>query len=184
MAWTDTKDWYSKEFIDAQGLNLHIRDNMDILWAPQFDHTYEDDTDLTTYDPSNASHPGPKTGSTTFVDVGSDYDYTITPDKSTTEGRRILISFTGNIGVVGGTTCYGYLTLLRDSTNLGDSSIGFGLTNYTNGGTQSYGPHHLWYIDDNPSGTSIRYRLQWRVGDAAWDMGIYSYASFRVLELT
>ena len=99
--------------------------------------------------------------STSFVDVTS-VTVNITP--SATSSKVLILAHIGYQNP--SSSRYWNPTILRDSTNLGDSSEGFG--RYYNDTTGNVGTVELHYLDSPSTTSAVTYKVQALVQDASY----------------
>jgi hypothetical protein len=87
MVWTAPKTWLADELVTASNLNLHLRDNLNILKIPAQAHR------------SVNSGANFTTSSTTFVDVNNTYFLHTLATKST---GNLFVNFVGSVGITAG----------------------------------------------------------------------------------
>ena len=105
------------------------------------------------------------TTSTSFVTASNTLSVNITPSSTS---NKILVLAQSNTNSSSGAG-YQYITLFRDSTNLGDSSNGMNVASNVTGVQTSYTPVSLKFLDSpNTSGSAITYQVYFRSNSASY----------------
>jgi len=115
------------------------------------------------------------TNSASFGTGGNTLAVSITP-KSTLS--KILVTCSLSYGTPSGTVSL-YLTLFRDSTNLGDATKGFG--NLFDGSSYHYGHTSLQILDAPSTTSTIIYQPYFRIGSGSNDGRINNTGSFSTI---
>tara|TARA_R100000353_G_scaffold163895_1_gene124487 strand:+ start:623 stop:1204 length:582 start_codon:yes stop_codon:yes gene_type:complete len=113
---------------------------------------------------TTATEVATSTQSTSYVDA-TGMTLSITP---TSTSSKIIIVCCGTANVIG-STYWGYYTILRGSTDLGNPSNGKGLlglySNSSNADTHT--PMTIFYVDSPNTTSSTTYKLQLKVGNGS-----------------
>jgi len=115
------------------------------------------------------------TTSTSFETRGNTLAVSITP-KSTLS--KILVTCSLSYGTPSGTVSL-FLTLFRDSTNLGDVTKGFG--NLFDGSNYHYGHTSLQILDAPSTTSTIIYQPYFRIGSGSNDGRINNTGAFSTI---
>lgn len=107
MVWTTPKTWSTGELVTAANMNLHVRDNLNALFSPNFGRSAYT---------SGANHT---TTSTSFVNV----DATNITFSVTSAGGMYWLGFTGRAFVNSGVNNM-FIDIAVDGTRLGDATNG------------------------------------------------------------
>lgn len=104
------------------------------------------------------------TTSTSFVTASNTLSVNITPSSTS---NKILVLAQSNTNSSSGAG-YQYITLFRDSTNLGDSSNGMNVASNVTGVQTSYTPVSLKFLDSPNTTSAITYQVYFRSNSASY----------------
>ena len=104
------------------------------------------------------------TTSTSFVTASNTLSVNITPSSTS---NKILVLAQSNTNSSSGAG-YQYITLFRDSTNLGDSINGMNVASNVTGVQTSYTPVSLKFLDSPNTTSAITYQVYFRSNSASY----------------
>ena len=114
--------------------------------------------------------------STSFVNTGGLPSFSFTP--SATSSKVLLIA---NFGGGEGTGSNAYWTIYRDSSNLGNSSVGFTNMQYSSAHRVAMGA--AVYLDSPNTTSAVTYQLRIRVSGDSWNFGEGSSVNLVAMEI-
>jgi hypothetical protein len=114
--------------------------------------------------------------STSFVNTGGIPSFSFTP--SATSSKVLLIA---NFGGGEGTGSNAYWTIYRDSSNLGNSSVGFTNMQYSSAHRVAMGG--AVYLDSPNTTSAVTYQLRIRVSGDSWNFGEGSSVNLAAMEI-